>query len=86
MAVLSAEELLGTRLTRLVAERATRRRAVVMPILEEKGWKPGRLVTDAGVGKNTVYRYLDGTRSGISAPNRQAIADALGIKLEELPE
>ncbi len=84
MAVLSAEELLGTRLTRLVAERATRRRAVC------RSWKKdgnlGRLVTDAGVGKNTVYRYLDGTRSGISAPNRQAIADALGIKLEELPE
>jgi len=71
--------------------RAERRRAVVMPILSGKRsngkeWTPGHLVTDSGVGKATIYGYLDGTRSWISHDNRRAIADALGLREEELPD
>jgi hypothetical protein len=40
-----------------VVARAARRQAVVNPILQEKRWKRGRLVTEAGVGKNSVYQY-----------------------------
>lgn len=69
-----------------IAERATRRHAVVDPILEKKLWRPGRLATEAGVGKNSVYQYLDGTRAKITPANRKAIAEALGTPEEQLPE
>lgn len=69
-----------------VAERAARRQAVVNPILKRKRWKQGRLATKAGVGKNSVYDYLDGTRAKITDENRRAIAEALGLKPEELPD
>ena len=69
-----------------VAERAARRQAVVLPILAKKHWRPGRLATDAGVGKNSVYGYLDGTRIRISDANRNAIAQTLGIEPHQLPD
>jgi hypothetical protein len=69
-----------------MAERAARRQAVVNPILQLKGWKPGRLATKAGVGKNSVYEYLDGTRAKIMDENREAIAQALGLEAEQLPD
>lgn len=72
--------------TEAVAERAARRRAVVNPILRKKHWKPGRLVTAAGVGKNSVYQYLDGTRAKITEENREAIAQALDLRPEQLPD
>jgi hypothetical protein len=62
------------------------RQAVVMPILKSKRWKRGRLATEAGIGKNSVYEYLDGTRLKITKENRQAIAQALDLKVEELPD
>jgi hypothetical protein len=68
------------------AERAAKRQAVITPILEQKGWKPGRLVTESGLGKNSVYEYLDGTRSKITRENRKAMADALGMSEEQLPD
>jgi hypothetical protein len=68
-----------------VKARAATRQAVVNPILVQKGWKRGRLVTESGVGKATVYGYLDGTRARIDINNRKAIADALGLKLGQLP-
>jgi hypothetical protein len=68
------------------AERATRRQAVVMPILANKRWKRGRLATEAGLGKNSVYEYLDGTRAKISIENRKALADALDVAPEEIPD
>ena len=67
-------------------QRATRRQAVVMPILRSKGWKRGTLVSKAGIGKNSVYEYLNGTRKSITEANKQAIADALGLQKERLPE
>jgi hypothetical protein len=69
-----------------IAERAQRRQATVMPILKAKLWKPGRLATMAGVGKNSVYRYLDGTRTKISSENRNAIAQVLDLMPEHLPD
>jgi len=69
-----------------IAERAARRQAVVMPILAKKRWRPGRLATEAGVGPNSVYGYLDGTRFRISDANRTAIAEALGIEPHQLPD
>jgi hypothetical protein len=69
-----------------IADRATKRQMVVNPILKKKRWKPGRLVTESGLGKATVYGYLDGTRRWIIQENRKAMADALGIATETLPE
>jgi hypothetical protein len=68
------------------AERAARRQAVVMPILATKRWRPGRLAKEAGLGKNSVYQYLDGTRIKITNENRKALADALNLELEQLPD
>ncbi|MBZ5609857.1 MAG: hypothetical protein LAP38_16470 [Acidobacteriia bacterium] len=69
-----------------IAERAARRQAVVNPILQQKRWKPGRLATEAGVGKNSVYQYLDGTRVKITDENRKAIAGVLGLEPDQLPD
>ena len=69
-----------------ISGRAARRRAVVDPILKRKRWKIGRLVTDSGVGKATVYGYMDGTRAWISEENRDAICQSLGLELGKLPE
>lgn len=70
----------------VIAERAAIRRAIVMPILNKKRWKPGRLVTKAGIGKNSVYQYLDGTRATITDENRKAIAHALDLEPADLPD
>jgi hypothetical protein len=66
--------------------RAARRRAVVGPALQRKRWKPSRLVSKSGVGKATVYGYLNGTRSWIAEENRKAIAEALDLKPAQLPK
>jgi len=65
--------------------RAERRRAVVEPILNEKRWSRSKLAAQAGIGKNSVYEYLTGKRT-LSAENRRALAEELGLKPEELPE
>ena len=67
-------------------QRAFRRQAVVMPMLKDKNWSRGRVVVATGMGKDSIYKYLDGTRKTISDKNRQAIADELGIKIDDLPE
>lgn len=72
--------------TTQIRDRAARRHAVVSPILGRKRWKPSRLATESGVGKATVYGYLDGTRSWIDKTNHKAIADALGLKVKDLPD
>ena len=66
------------------ALRAVARRAVVMPILASKRWKRGRWATKAGVGKNSVYEYLNGTRT-LTDQNRKAMAEALELESEDLP-
>ncbi len=69
-----------------IAERSAIRQGVVNPILQRKRWKPGSLATKAGVGKNSVYQYLDGTRTKITDENRDAIAQALDLTPEQLPD
>jgi len=66
-------------------ERAVRRQAKIMPILDQKGWTRGKLATDSAAGKATVYGYFDGSRKTISSKNRDAIADSLGIDRKDLP-
>ena len=65
-------------------ERADRRQDFVMPRLKKKS--RNKWADESAVGKNTVYEYLDGTRKKLSDVNRQAMADALGVSIEELPE
>jgi hypothetical protein len=67
------------------AELAARRQGVVMPILKQKRWTRGRWATEAGVGKNCIYEYLDGTRNP-SSGNRTAMAEALGLTEDQLPQ
>ena len=69
-----------------IAERAALRRAFVMPILKKLRWTRGRLATVAGVSKNSVYGFLDGTRHKITADNRGAIAEALKLEPGQLPD
>jgi hypothetical protein len=69
----------------LAQDKSRKRRDIVMPILDRKRWKRGRWATEAGVGKNCVYDYLAGKRN-LTDDNRDAMAEALGLKPEELPE
>lgn len=66
-------------------ELAAARQAVVNPILKSKRWTRGRWVTKAGVSKNSVYEYLEGKRN-LSQENREAMAQALGLPPEQLPD
>jgi len=59
------------------------RQAIVLPILKLKRWTRGRWATKAGVGKNSVYEYLKGTRK-LSDDNRKAMAGVLGLRPEQL--
>jgi antitoxin component HigA of HigAB toxin-antitoxin module len=68
-----------------VRERSEKRRSVVMPILASKGWTRSKLATKAGISKNSVYEYLNGNRN-LTLPNRQALAEELGLKPEDLPD
>jgi len=70
---------------KLQQSRATTRQAVVMPILQKKRWTRGKWATRAGVGKNSVYGYLDGRRNP-TAESRRAMAEVLELKAEDLPE
>lgn len=67
------------------AAAAAARKSVVMPILDKKRWTRGRWATKAGVGKNSIYGYLDGKRN-LTEVNRKAMAETLGLKTEELPD
>jgi hypothetical protein len=64
---------------------AAARQAKVMPLLTLKRWKRGKWATEAGVGKNSVYGYLEGRRT-LSVENRKAMAEVLGLAPEDLPD
>jgi hypothetical protein len=72
--------------SQIIAERAANRQKVVLPILSKKRWKRGKLATQAAVSRNSVYQYLDGTRETITPENRKALADALGLPPDQLPD
>jgi len=63
---------------------AATRQAIVMPILNQKKWSRSKWAAKAGVGKNSVYEYLEGERN-LTDKNRQALAEELGLKAEDLP-
>ena len=69
-----------------IRERAKRRCDFVLPLLAEKRWSRRKLAEMAGVGPNTVYRFLDGTRVEMTEENRQALSDALDVNVSSLPE
>jgi hypothetical protein len=64
--------------------KAAERQQKVLPLLRAKSWTRSRWATEAGVGKNCVYLYLDGTRT-LTKENRRAMAEVLGLKPEDLP-
>jgi len=65
--------------------RAARRQLVVMPILQKKHWSRAKWATQAGVGKNCVYEYLEGRRT-LRTKNSVALAEELGLPPQDLPE
>lgn len=64
--------------------RSVARKSVVEPILIIKGWTRSRWASEAGVGKNCAYDYLDAKRN-LSAENRRALAEVLDLRPEDLP-
>jgi hypothetical protein len=67
------------------AELAAKRQAFIMPILKQKRWSRGKWATKAAVGKNCVYEYLNGRRNP-GDENRQAMAEALDLGEDQLPQ
>jgi hypothetical protein len=67
------------------AERAAKRQAMIMPILQQKRWRRGKWATEAGVGKNCIYEYLKGRRNP-GYDNRKPMAEALGLTEDQLPQ
>jgi hypothetical protein len=65
--------------------RASRRRAVVEPILKARGLTRSGLATEAGVDPSVVYDYLKG-RGSLYPSSRIALAKALGITESDLPD
>jgi hypothetical protein len=61
------------------------RESFVLPVLQEKGMSPSKWATRAGVDPSVVYDYL----SGHSTPrpdSRKALAEAIDVKIADLPE
>lgn len=65
--------------------KAGARKAFMRPILREKGMTPSRWATKAGVDPSVVYDYLKGT-SNPRPESRKVLAQAIGLKVSELPE
>ncbi len=66
-------------------EKSAARCSVVMPILNRLKWTRSKWAAKAGVGKNSAYEYLDGSRN-LSEENRRAMAEVLSLKPEQLPD
>lgn len=68
-----------------INELANKRKALVEPILDEKGWSIHQLAVEAQLDFHTVNDYLKGkTRPNRST--RKQLAEALGIRVENLPQ
>ena len=65
--------------------RATRRRAVVEPLLKAKGLTRAGLALKAGVDPSVLYDYMNGKRS-LRPVNRNLLAEPSGIAESGLPE
>jgi hypothetical protein len=64
--------------------RSENRKAVIMPLLDEREMTRSQWATKAGVDPSVVYDYIEG-KSNPRPHNRKALADALGINLQQLP-
>lgn len=65
-------------------QRAFRRQTLVNPILARKGWKLGTWASKAGVHKDCVSEFLNGTTEYLTEEIRESLAGALEIKSEYL--
>jgi hypothetical protein len=61
------------------------REAQLSPILKSKGFTPGGWATAAGLDPSVVYDYLAG-KSNPRPSTRKTLAEALGMKPDDLPE
>jgi hypothetical protein len=61
------------------------RRAVLDPILQQKGYSRSKWATVAGVDPSVVYGYLKGT-SNPNPESRKALAEAIGLSVDALPK
>lgn len=60
------------------------RRAVVEPILKDKGWSLEEWANKAGVDRRTIFDYLKG-KTNPRPMNLKAMADSLGLTVRDLP-
>jgi len=83
----TADGALHTQAVKYAHQKALSRRRseIVLPRLKDKRWTRLKWATKAGVGKNSAYAYLNGERN-LSADNRQAMAEVLGLRPDQLPE
>ena len=65
-------------------QKVRERSQLVLPLLKARRWSTNRWATEAGVGKNCPYEYLAGTRD-LTEANRRAMAEAIGLRPEQLP-
>jgi hypothetical protein len=81
----TAEDPAQARIPRDVAAIAARRKAVVDPILDAKGWSILRWANEANVDYNTASDFLNGLTAP-HRPTRVRMAKALSISVLELPK
>jgi hypothetical protein len=62
-----------------------RRKSVVMPILQEKGWSIHDLAINSTVDFHTANDYINGRTKPYSS-TRKKLAESLGIKVQDLPK
>jgi lambda repressor-like predicted transcriptional regulator len=67
-----------------VRESQIRRESVVNPILEEKGWSLLEFAQEANLDSQTVNDCLKGKTTPYRS-TRKKLADALGLRVEDLP-
>lgn len=48
-------------------------------LVERQGWNKSRLTREAGLGRNTVGRWISGETANITTSSVRAVADATGI-------
>jgi len=63
----------------------SKRVSVVQPLLDKRGWSPNDLAIQAGVDFHTANNFLNGSANPYPS-TRKKLADALGIRPDELPD
>jgi hypothetical protein len=64
--------------------KANRRTARIKPLLDAKGWSVSQWASNAGVSTTVAYEYLSG-KSDPRPDNRKALADAVGLEIQNFP-